>query len=108
MKLRKPLFWDYKKPNIVAYFFWPISIILQFLNSLKKVTISKKKFNNIKTIGIGNIYIGGTGKTSLCLKVYEILKKKKLKTCFIKKDYADQKDEQEILEKKGRLFKSNK
>ena len=108
MKLRKPLFWDYKKPNIVAYFFWPISIILQFLNSLKRATISKKKFNNIKTIGIGNIYIGGTGKTSLCLEVYEILKKKKLKTCFIKKDYADQKDEQEILEKKGRLFKSNK
>ena len=108
MKLKKPLFWDYKKPNIIAYFFWPISIILQFLNSLKRATISKKKFNNIKTIGIGNIYIGGTGKTSLCLEVYEILKKKKLKTCFIKKDYIDQKDEQEILEKKGKLFKSNK
>ena len=108
MKLKKPQFWDYKKPNIIAYFLWPISIILQFLNSLKKTTISKKKFNNIKTIGIGNIYIGGTGKTSLSLKVFEILEKKKLKTCFIKKDYIDQKDEQEILEKKGKLFKSNK
>ncbi len=108
MKLKKPLFWDYKKPNTIAYFFWPISFILQFLNSLKKVIIFKKKFNNIKTIGIGNIYIGGTGKTSLCLEIYEILKKKKLKTCFIKKDYFDQKDEQEILEKKGKLFKSKK
>ena len=108
MKLKKPQFWDYKKPNIIAYFLWPISIILQFLNSLIKTIISKKKFDNIKTINIGNIYIGGTGKTSLSLKVYEILKKKKLKTCFIKKDYIDQKDEQEILEKKGKLFKSNK
>ena len=108
MKLKKPQFWDYKKPNFIAYFLWPISITLQLLNSLKKITISKKKFNNIKTIGIGNIYIGGTGKTSLSLKVFEILEKKKLKTCFIKKDYIDQKEEQEILEKKGKLFKSNK
>ena len=108
MKLKKPQFWDYKKPNLIAYFLWPISITLQLLNSLKKTTISKKKFNNIKTIGIGNIYIGGTGKTSLSLKVFEILEKKKLKICFIKKDYIDQKDEQEILEKKGKLFKSNK
>ena len=108
MKLKKPQFWDYKKPNFIAYFLWPISITLQLLNSLKKTTISKKKFNNIKTIGIGNIYIGGTGKTSLSLKVFEILEKKKLKTCFIKKDYIDQKDEQEILRKKGKLFKSNK
>ena len=108
MKLKKPQFWDYKKPNIIAYFLWPISITLQFLNSFKKIFISKKKFKNIKTICIGNIYIGGTGKTSLSLKVYEILSQKKFKTCFIKKDYIDQLDEQKILEKKGKLFKSKK
>ena len=108
MKLKKPQFWDYKKPNIIAYFLWPISITLQLLNSFKKIFISKKKFKNIKTICIGNIYIGGTGKTSLSLKVYEILSQKKFKTCFIKKDYIDQLDEQRILEKKGKLFKSKK
>ena len=108
MKLKKPQFWDYKKPNIIAYFLWPISITLQLLNSFKKIFISKKKFKNIKTICIGNIYIGGTGKTSLSLKVYDILSQKKFKTCFIKKDYIDQLDEQKILEKKGKLFKSKK
>ena len=108
MKLKKPQFWDYKKPNIIAYFLWPTSITLQLLNSFKKIFISKKKFKNIKTICIGNIYIGGTGKTSLSLKVYEILSQKKFKTCFIKKDYIDQLDEQKILEKKGKLFKSKK
>jgi len=107
MKLKKPNFWDYKKPNIFAYFLLPISILLQFLNILKKNTTSKKKFSNIKTICIGNIYIGGTGKTSLSLKLFEILKKKKLKTCFIKKYYINQTDEQKILEEKGKLFKSN-
>ena len=108
MKLKKPQFWDYKKPNILAYFLWPISLILQFLNSIKKAINSKKNFNTIKTICIGNIYIGGTGKTSLSLKIHEILEKNKIKTCFIKKDYIDQIDEQKILENKGKLFKANK
>ena len=108
MKLKKPQFWDYKKPTVFAYFLWPISFILQLLDSFRKILISKKKFKDIKTICIGNIYVGGTGKTSLSLKIYEILDKKKLKTCFIKKDYIDQLDEQKILEKKGKLFKSKK
>ena len=108
MKIRKPQFWDYKKPNTIAYFLLPISIFLQFLIFIRKIIITKKKFNEIKTICIGNIYVGGTGKTSLCLKINEILNKKKLKTCFIKKDYNEQIDEQKILEKEGKLFKSHK
>lgn len=106
MKIRKPQFWDYKKPSFIAYFLLPLSVFLQFLNLIKKIFTTKRTFNSIKTICIGNIYIGGTGKTSLSLKIFEILKKKKLKSCFIKKDYIDQKDEQEILKKKGKLFKS--
>ena len=62
MKLKKPQFWDYKKPNIIAYFLLPISFFLQFLNLIKKNITTKKKIDNIKTICIGNIYIGGTGK----------------------------------------------
>ncbi len=108
MKIKKPLFWDYKKPNIFAYLLLPISVFLQFLNSIKKITTHKKKINNIKTICVGNIYLGGTGKTSLCLRLHEILEEKKLKICFIKKSYDNQIDEQKLLEKKGKLFKSNK
>ena len=53
---------------------------------------------------MGNIYLGGTGKTSLSLKINEILKDK-IKTCFIKKYYSDQIDEQKILSNHGKLFK---
>jgi tetraacyldisaccharide 4'-kinase len=53
---------------------------------------------------VGNIYLGGTGKTSLSLKINEILKDK-IKTCFIKKYYSDQIDEQKILSNQGKLFK---
>ena len=106
MKLKKPKFWDYKKPNLYSYLLLPFSIILKLISKLK----SKPKLTNpkIKTICIGNIYIGGTGKTSLALKIKEILEQKNIKVCFIKKDHSDQVDEQRLLGKNGQLFTSKK
>lgn len=108
MKIKKPKFWDYNKPNIISYILWPLSLFLQFLSNLKLLIVSKKKFKEIKTICVGNIHVGGTGKTSLSLMIYDILLKNKIKTCFIKKYYSDQKDEQKILENKGKLFNFSK
>ena len=106
MKLKKPKFWDYKKPNLYSYLLLPFSIILKLISKLK----SKPKLTNpkIKTICVGNIYIGGTGKTSLALKIKEILEQKNIKACFIKKDHSDQVDEQRLLGKNGQLFTSKK
>ena len=105
MKFKKPKFWDYKKPNIISYLLLPISVLVKLAKFIKNVTIKKKKFQSIKTICIGNIYLGGTGKTSLSLKINKILKDK-IKSCFVKKYYSNQIDEQKILEKNGKLFKS--
>ncbi len=102
MNLKKPKFWDYKKPNFYSYILWPISILIKIIIRLKQKR--KKNYKEIKTICVGNIYIGGTGKTSLALKVNEILKKKKIKSCFIKKYYKSQIDEQNILKNNGKLF----
>tara|TARA_Y100001935_G_scaffold54089_1_gene45082 strand:+ start:943 stop:1869 length:927 start_codon:yes stop_codon:yes gene_type:complete len=106
MNLKKPKFWDYKKPNIYAFLLFPLTILTSLSNffNLKK---NKIKFK-IKTICIGNIYIGGTGKTSLSIKLNKILKERNIKTCFIKKQYIDQVDEQKILKKNGELFISKK
>jgi len=102
MKLKKPKFWDYKKPSFFSYLLLPFSIILGLIAKIK----SKTKFPNskIKTICVGNIYIGGTGKTSLTIKIKEILDKNNIKACFIKKFYANQADEQKLLSKNGTLF----
>ena len=106
MNLKKPKFWDYKKPNTIAYLLLPISYLLRFIKLFKiKSKIKKLK---IKTICVGNIYLGGTGKTSLSIKINEILSKKKIKTCFIKKFYSTQLDEQKLLESRGKLFTSSK
>ena len=75
MKLKKPKFWDYKSPNIIAYILYPFSIFLKII-TLFTNNVTPQKFK-IKTICVGNIYIGGTGKTSLCIKVNEFLSKKK-------------------------------
>ena len=102
MKLKKPKFWDYKKPSFLSYLLLPFSIIISLVIKIK----SKPKFSNskIKTICVGNIYVGGTGKTSLAIKIKEILDKNNIKTCFIKKFYPNQADEQKLLSKNGTLF----
>ena len=106
MKLKKPKFWDHKKPSFFSYLLLPFSIILGLITKIK----SKPKFSNskIKTICVGNIYIGGTGKTSLTIKIKEILDKNNIKACFIKKFYPNQTDEQKLLSKNGTLFSNLK
>ena len=42
MKIKKPKFWDYNKPNIISYILWPLSLFLQFLSNLKLLIVSKK------------------------------------------------------------------
>ena len=71
MHLKKPKFWDYKEPSIYSYILWPISILIKIINSFK--TKQKVKNYKIKTICVGNIYLGGTGKTSLVIKINEIV-----------------------------------
>ena len=106
MKLKKPKFWDYKKPSFFAYLLLPFSIIIGLIAKIN----SKPKYPNskIKTICVGNIYIGGTGKTSLTIKIKEILDKNNIKACFIKKFYPEQTDEQKLLSKNGTLFSNLK
>ena len=104
MNLKKPNFWDQKRPNLFAYLLLPIALIIKIFNYLKKTPKNRKM--NIKTICVGNFYIGGTGKTSLCIKINKILNKRKIKSCFIKKYYKNQGDEQKLLGNNGKLFLS--
>jgi tetraacyldisaccharide 4'-kinase len=106
MNLKKPKFWDYKYPNLSAYLLSPIAFLIKIIKLLKIKPKTKKMM--IKTICVGNIYIGGTGKTSLSIKINEILNKNKIKSCFVKKFYKDQVDEQKLLKSRGKLFLSSK
>ena len=102
MKIKKPDFWDEKKPNLIAYLLLPVSKMIQILKSLRKS--ENLDFPEIKTICVGNIYIGGTGKTPLSIKLSKLLNSKNLKAAVIKKFYIDQKDEQMLISKKTNLI----
>ncbi|MDA7714646.1 tetraacyldisaccharide 4'-kinase, partial [Candidatus Pelagibacter sp.] len=75
-------------------------IINNFFLSLNKKNINKK----IKTICLGNIYVGGTGKTPLTIKLNKILQELNFKTATIKKFYKAHNDEQKLLNNKSKLY----
>ena len=106
MNLKKPKFWNKKRPNLIAYLLYPLALFVETIKQLLSKP-NKKKFK-IKTICVGNIYLGGTGKTSLSIKLNKLLNERNIKSCFIKKYYKKQIDEQKLLEKNGRLFLSSK
>ena len=104
MKLKKPKFWDYKQPIFISYLLLPFTfplIINNFFLKLKKNNIKNSK---IKKICIGNIYVGGTAKTPLTIKIYQILNSLKFKTATMKKFYANHVDEQKMLAEKTKLY----
>ncbi len=99
MQIKTPFFWNQK--NILSFILFPLTTITFLINLIKKFSIKKKY--NIKKICIGNIYVGGTGKTPLCIEINKILNKK-YKTVFIKKYYPNQLDERKILKSNGHLI----
>ena len=102
MNLKKPKFWDYKKPNFFAYLLLPFSYLLKLINLFRK----KNKFDKPKiiTICVGNIYLGGTGKTPLAAEIFKFLKSNGKKPSFIKKYYNYLDDEINMLKEIGDTF----
>ena len=100
MNFKKPSFWDLPKQNLISYLLYPFSIPIIIKNFFFNF-IKKRKSSKIKTICVGNIYIGGTGKTPITIKIYEILNKLNNKVATVKKNYSNQKDEQLLLKKKN-------
>jgi len=103
MIISKPKFWDYKKPNYLSYLLFPLTVPIVLNNYF--LSLKKKKINkNIKTICLGNIYVGGTAKTPLTIKLNQILTQLNFKTASIKKFYKNQIDEQKLLSAKSKLY----
>ena len=106
MKFKKPQFWDYKKISFWAFLLLPFTVFTLLANNFRKSNIAKKQ--EIKTICVGNIYVGGTGKTPSCILINKLISSFGYKTAFIKKKYDDQIDEQKILDAEGTLFCNRK
>ena len=106
MYFKKPKFWDKKTLSKFIIFLLPLTFPLIINNYLNRF-LTKKKNSAVKSICIGNIYIGGTGKTPNVLMLYNILDRLGYKISVGKKYYKSQKDEQEILRRKCNLVCEN-
>ena len=103
MKFKKPKFWDLEKQNLAAYLLFPFTIFLRLNNFFLDLN-QKKKNHNIKTICVGNIYVGGTGKTPATIRLFNIFKKLNFNVCTGKKYYKEHLDEQIILSNQTNLI----
>ena len=107
MNFFKPKFWDEKQVSFLAILFLPLSLLIKFLNLIKKFLGKNKKYS-IPIICVGNIYLGGTGKTPFCSELYSILKSLNKNPIFIRKKYEKFKDEIELLKRIGPIYENSK
>ena len=107
MKFLKPKFWDNKSFSPLVILLFPITLCYIFFFNFKKVFTKKYNFS-VPVICVGNIYLGGTSKTPVCIEIFKILKKLKRKPAFIRKKYKSFEDEINLLKQTGRVYENKK
>ena len=103
MNFKKPEFWDNSELSIWSIILYPFSLLFLIISLIAKFLKIKKKFP-IPIFCVGNIYIGGTGKTPLALEIFKIIKSYGKNPAFIKKGYDYLYDEIQMLDKAGKTY----
>ena len=106
MKLFKPKFWDNKKNFVFPILLLPITILISLIGFCKKLIV-KKHIYPIPVICIGNIYLGGTGKTPFSIKLFSILQNLNKNPVFIRKKYRSFHDEVSLQKQIGPVYENN-
>ena len=107
MKILKPKFWDQNYFTFLSVLLFPISLLYRIVVYLKNINSNQKEFS-IPIICVGNIYVGGTGKTPISLKICKILKEFDQNPVIIKKNYKSQNDEISLIKKYSKILVSKK
>ena len=95
MIFKKPKFWD-SKVGLISILLFPLSCIFIFLIYLKK-KITKVEAFEIPIICVGNIYIGGTGKTPASIFLANEILRSGKKPVILRKYYDAHKDEHKLI-----------
>ena len=105
MKFFKPKFWDKNQISLYSIFLFPISLLIQLFNLLKRF-ITKGQKCSVPVICVGNIYLGGAGKTPFCITLFSILKNLNKNVAFVRKKYNFFQDEINLLKLVGPVYES--
>ena len=107
MNFFKPKFWAKNQISLFSIFLFPISLLIKLLSFFKYKT-AKTYMCSIPVFCIGNIYLGGTGKTPLCVEIFKILKDLKMNPVFIRKKYSSFQDEVSLQKQTGPVYENKK
>jgi tetraacyldisaccharide 4'-kinase len=106
MKLYKPKFWS-KKYSFISLLLLPFTLlIICFIFCKKKLTRSKRF--NVPIICVGNIYVGGTGKTPTSIFIAKKLLESGKNPVIVKKFYKSHSDEHQLIRENFKNFITNK
>ena len=107
MNFFKPKFWDKTNISFFSVLLFPIALIIKLLIFFKHFFIKGNRCS-VPVICVGNIYLGGTGKTPLSIEIYSILKSLSMNPAFIRKKYASFQDEAELEKRVGPIYQNKK
>ncbi len=78
--------------NLLAWLLWPVSIIFCWLSFIRRLCFFSGIFNSVAfdvpVIVIGNISVGGSGKTPLLISICEYLKQQGRKPGIVSRGYG--------------------
>jgi len=107
MNFFKPKFWDRNGISLFSIFLFPISLLIKLLSAIKYF-LTKSRQSSMPIICVGNIYLGGTGKTPLCIEIFLILKSLMKRPAFIRKRYGLFQDEVDLQKNIGPVYENKK
>lgn len=71
----------------LRYVLWPLSLIYRFVAYIKHITTKATRFD-VPVIVVGNMSVGGTGKTPVCIAICEQLKEQGLCVGLVSRGYG--------------------
>ena len=74
--LKAPKFWYYNQDSFLSNSLYPLSLVFRLGTKIRNL-VSKERKANLPIICVGNIVIGGAGKTPVALKIGNMLKDRK-------------------------------
>ena len=85
--LKAPKFWYLKRDTYLSNSLYPFSLLFRLGTKLRTV-LSQKKNAELPIICIGNIVVGGAGKTPVSLKIGKMLSQAGYSPHFVSKGYG--------------------
>ncbi|MAP25116.1 MAG: tetraacyldisaccharide 4'-kinase [Rickettsiales bacterium] len=83
--MKAPKFW-FQKPNLLSLLFWPFSKLYQLVNWLRERLSQSRSFQT-PIWCVGNITLGGSGKTPVTLALSGWAEQNQQKVCIVSKGY---------------------